>query len=282
MIAEFLEQIRIDVRSVESIDRSALLRLAEQFSVLRISGLIASESVLAAKTRLRNIFDPSKDNPATGEDPALLFANFQKFSVGGGELRDRDMPKCLRTFYNPIWAEDVFGMRECFRIAARLRNLVMGLPLEFAVDGIEQGFWTAARIHQYPAGGGFMGAHCEDYVPKILADFGIDSYYQPLVVMSKKGSGNDCDFERGGGFFEIDGERYYYEELCEPGEVLIYDTRVVHGVSEIDPHKPFRQNLATGRFAGLVTMYRDLTGGASVRKGAARAEDDETRTAWSS
>ena len=54
-------------------------------------------------------------------------------------------------------------------------------------------------------------------------------------------------------------ERLYYEQFCELGDVLIYDTRVLHGVTEIDLRRPFRQDSLAGRLAGFVTLYRDLS-----------------------
>ena len=150
-------------------------------------------------------------------------------------------------------------MREAFRTAARVRNLMMEFPIDFAIEGTEKGFWTAARIHHYPAGGGFMGIHKEDYIPLIYEEFGVESYFQPLIIMSKRGKSEDCDFQTGGGFFEKDGSRHHYEEATELGDIVIYDTRVLHGVTEVDNHKLFRPNSLAGRLAGFVTMYRDFS-----------------------
>ena len=76
--------------------------------------------------------------------------------------------------------------------------------------------------------------------------------------MSKKGNGNDCDFETGGGFFEVDGERFYYESECELGDIIIYSGLTVHGVEDIDLAKPFDSTSAEGRFAGFVTLYKEF------------------------
>ena len=200
------------------------------------------------------------DNPGVGEDPKQLYENYQKFSVNGGEFRVKAYPQCVRSFYNPPFAPDVFGMREPFRAAAQVRNLLMGVPPTWAVDAIEDSFWTAARIHHYPRGGGFMSAHCEDYIPLLYKGTHLENlYFQPIIVMSRKGEGSDCDYRSGGGFFTRGDERCYFEEFLNLGDMVFYDTRVIHGVTEIDPKERFCQTELEGRFAGLVTLYRELT-----------------------
>lgn len=258
-LQKLMQAASLTADSVEAVDPERIHALLADYSFVAVRGLIEPAQIEAAKQRIADSLSVDNDNPPTGETPEQLRDNFQKFMVGGGELRNRDFPKCLRTFYNPLWAEDVFGMREPFRTAARLRNLAMGFDLDFAVDTVERGFWTAARIHQYPAGGGFMTKHVEDYIPTLYEAYGVKVYFQPLIVMSRKGEGADCDYQVGGGFFEHEGTRYYFEEACELGDIVIYNTSIPHGVAEVDPSKPFRQASTAGRYAGFVTMYRDLT-----------------------
>ena len=155
----------LHARQVEDIDASTLLSTLEKHGVVAVRGLIAPDTVLDAKQKLRESFSIDNDQPGTGESPDDLFSNFQKFSVNGGEFREKAYPQCVRSFYNPIFAEDLYGMRDAFQSAAGIRNLLMGKPLTWAVASIEDSFWTAARIHHYPAGGGFMGIHSEDYIP---------------------------------------------------------------------------------------------------------------------
>ena len=78
-------------------------------------------------------------------------------------------------------------------------------------------------------------------------------------MMSKKGSGTDCDFATGGGFFENDNTRYYFEEECELGDLVIYSGATIHGVADIDIKKPFRQDSLDGRLCAFVTLYKEFT-----------------------
>ena len=46
-------------------------------------------------------------------------------------------------------------MRTVFVQMSKFRNKLYGLPVNFAIEkDIEDNFWTASRIHQYPSGGG--------------------------------------------------------------------------------------------------------------------------------
>ena len=267
-LTDMLAQATITASQVADIDRAKLMSILEENSYAVISGLISPEDIRAAKKRIKDQFSVENDHPATGESPEDLYKNFQKFSIGSGDLREKDLAKALRTYYNPIWADDIYGMREPLRTAAQVRNLLMGADLQFAVDSIQDGFWTGARIHHYPSGGGFMQGHKEDYIPKFYEEAGLElCYYQPIILMSKRGDGEDCDYESGGGYFESrDGERCYYEGYTEMGDVVIYDTQLFHGVTEVDPRKPFRQASTEGRYIAFSTLYKDLSATSSDSK----------------
>lgn len=259
-LESLFKDITIEARSVEDLDRDRILACIEDRSAVSIRGLVDPQTIVDAKKRIKEVFALDNDNPATGETPEDLYRNHQKFSVNGGEFRDKAYPQCLRTYYNPLFADDVYGMREVFRAGAQVRNLLMGVSLDFALDSIEDGFWTAARVHQYPPGGGFMSMHCEDYIPRVYEQYGFQNgYFQPLIVMSRKGVAQDCDYETGGGYFCDGPEKIYFESVCELGDVLVYDTRIMHGVTEIDLETPFRQTSVEGRYAGFVTLYRDFS-----------------------
>ena len=64
---------------------------------------------------------------------------------------------------------------------------------------------------------------------------------------------------RGGGFFEHRGERFYFERECELGDVVIYSGETIHGVGDVDVHKPFRHDTVDGRLCAFVTLYRHFT-----------------------
>src|SRR5262249_40427477 len=134
---------------------------------------------------------------------------------------------------------------------AVVRNRLLGLDDAFAVDTIEHGLWSAARLQQYPRGGGFIQAHVDRVAVNVLPD-GSSSYVQVLVVLTQRGA----DFERGGADIEHDGERTDLEALVQLGDLVIYDEQTVHGVDDIDPHHRLDSTTFNGRVAGFANLYR--------------------------
>jgi|TARA_B110000046_G_scaffold147385_1_gene154988 hypothetical protein len=255
-IKQVVDEATLYANSYEEISAQQVSEILNKHSFAIVRGLISSEVISKAITQLKKSYSPDNDSPATGENPSDVMDNFQKLSIGGAEHSGVYRPRCMRTFYNPIWSDDIYGLREVFRLTAQIRNVIYGKHLNYAVNSVEDGFWTAARIHHYPAGGGFLVSHIDDVVPVVQKAEGISHYFQPVIVMSKKGKGVDCDFETGGGFFEVYGERFYYETHCELGDLIIYSGATTHGVADIDLHKPFDSRKCEGRYAGFVTLYK--------------------------
>jgi len=259
-IQELLAETTFEIERPGDLDREAVLHALGKYSLARIRGVVEHDAIVRARACLAERFSADDDRASLGEDPQALKDNFQKLSIGGAQGYGVYRPRCLRTLYNPIWAEDVYGLRESFRTLARVRNAVYGLPEDLAVDGIDRGMWTASRIHHYPRGGGFLVSHRDTVVPVVQQRQGFDSFYQPIMVLSRKG----VDFEEGGGFVEIEGERYFFETECQYGDIIVYDGRTVHGVADIDPHLPFRQDSIAGRLAGFATLYKDMQKGERI------------------
>lgn len=259
-VQELLAQTTFEIDRPADLDREAVLHALAKFSLARIRGVIDHEAIVRARQRIAEHFSAERDRSSLGEDPQELKGNFQKLSIGGAQGYGVYRPRCLRTLYNPIWAEDIYGMRESFKMLARVRNVIYGLDEHFAIEGIERGMWTAARIHHYPRGGGFLVSHRDNVVPIVMKRQGFDSFYQPIMVLSRPG----IDFEQGGGFVEVDGERYFFESECQYGDIIIYDGRTVHGVADIDPHLPFRQDSIEGRLAAFATLYKDMQKGEKI------------------
>ena len=257
-IKKILEETTFHASSPRDICRKQLADVLNTHSFAIIRGLIDPASIRAAKNKIRQNYSQDNDNPATGETPEDIMNNYQKLSIGGAEHSGVYRPRCMRTLYNPLWATDIYGMREIFRTAAQTRNIIYGWDIDYCVNQPEDGFWTAARVHHYPAGGGFLVSHVDDVVPVVQKAEGISNYFQPVIVMSKKGNSEDCDFSTGGGFFDVQGERYYYEADASLGDIVIYSGATVHGVADIDLHETFDPRNSEGRFAGFVTVYKEF------------------------
>jgi predicted 2-oxoglutarate/Fe(II)-dependent dioxygenase YbiX len=138
----------------------------------------------------------------------------------------------VRTIFNPLWADDIFGLRDVFMRMIAMRNMLVGKPPTYASTTIEDGLWTAARLQHYPTGGGFMSAHVDQMVVDAVSSAGLE-HVQLLLILTKKGE----DYERGGGFTVKDGKFIDVEQFCELGDIVVYDSRILHGVDTVDPHK---------------------------------------------
>lgn len=224
----------------------------ETFACFR--GIVSPEAIRSSLDLIRDRFDRSKDAPRLGHGPDAVRSNFQKLLSGGESRTGNDDARLFRAFYNPIWEDDIWGLRDSFIELARVRNKIASLPLDFAIDKIEDnGLWTASRFHQYPAGGGFFRRHT-DYVVKDVADEKDTSFFQVVLTLTKKGE----HFHDGGAFVDIGEDRVCLDDYSEPGDIVIYDGRTVHGVEDIDPDVVLDLDTINGRLAGFATLYKKM------------------------
>lgn len=236
----------IPVENVEATVRSS------GFAIIR--GVASPDEVRAAMATAREAFDPDLDHPTVGEAPADVRGNFQKWSVGtGGTGRKVSYARMIRVIFTPFLDEDRYGLQDLLRRVAIARNLIHGLPDTYAIDAIEDERWTAARVLQYPHGGGFIDTHVDSAVVDALPS-GAATYLQILMVLTERG----VDFERGGAYIESDGVRVDLEDHVQLGDLLLYDEKTVHGVADIDPHRVLDTRTFTGRVAGFANIYRAL------------------------
>lgn len=241
-------------QELQELDRGVIERALSTQSLACIRGLVSPAQVLAARERIVASFKAENDLPPQGVSPAVVQTNCQKLTVTGASVRNNSTPRVVRTFFNPTWSEDVYGLRSAFASMIAVRNYLQGLPLDFAYGKIESnGLWTASRVHHYPKGGGFFASHT-DWVTADVAEQSGLPFFQLILVMSKKGK----DFTHGGGFVETASGRLYVEEEFELGDIAIYDGRTLHGVEDIDPFDRMDTNSPAGRYAGFVTLYKDM------------------------
>lgn len=259
-VADLLRQVTRSASSPENVPISEIRSSLEEFGLARVRGLFDPDAMRSATERIAASFDSANDRKHDPSDTEAVRSNFQKLVIGGitGMNRHRSLARFLRMLYNPIFADDLYGMRAHFVRLARVRNRLYELPEGFAVHDTQDGFWTAARIHQYPRGGGFMVPHTDLY-SRMAATEAHARYAQLFIVMSRKGE----DYKEGGAFLERDEERLFYEDDCEPGDLIVYDGRSIHGVGDIDPLEPLDLTRFTGRIVAFASLYRHLRPGQS-------------------
>jgi hypothetical protein len=238
--------------SIADVPIDAVRGMLDRSSFACLRGLVSPEEVARAKRTWRECFDPRNDRVLDPGQPELVRQNFQCVFDRDGKGRAGERPQFLRAFYNPLWDADLYGMHDMFRTAVRVRNLLMGLPVQFAEAGPERGVWTATRIHHYPRALGYMAPHMDTAFSSLVQEFGIYGYYQITLLMSRKG----VDYHEGGAYFVRHDARVHFEEEYEIGDVMIHDGRIVHGVEKIDPREAVDPPSPAGRLAAFANLYR--------------------------
>lgn len=253
----------VKVRTIDDVDVDAINTCVERDAFAAIRGLFSPEQMRTVYADVRRGFDASKDAPSIGERPADVMSNFQKISIGGAGNHWDYRPRFMRVIYNPLWAPDVYGMRETFRTLARLRNKLQGYAPDFAIDKVTDGFWTPARMQHYPTGGGNISRHRDAVISTVTSDAGVRRFHQMLLLLTSKGE----HFTEGGAYMEVSGERIELEDEFKAGDVVIYDGSTMHGVDDIDPQRVPSLNTLDGRLVALVSLYKDMSADAKSYAG---------------
>jgi len=223
-------------------------------SVVVIRGLVSKDAINKAICKIKSNFDKDKDHPTIGESPKDIQKNFQKLLVGGHTHSGLYLTRLFRTFYNPIWAEDIYGMHNIYKLMIKIRNKCSNYPENFALEGIEEnGLWSATRIHQYPIGGGYFAKHKDTVLTAVSKEENIN-FIQVIINMTKLG----VDFKSGGAFVEVKDKKIFFEKEFDLGDIIIYDERTVHGVDEIDINKNLDLDNVCGRITAFVSLYKNL------------------------
>ncbi len=256
--ATLLERVTYHATCLDQLDYDRIRADLQQHSIARVVGLVDRDVVRAGLKRIQDGFDIANDRKHDPRDTDAIRRNFQKLQIGaksGGDHR-RTLGRFLRILYNPIFAEDIYGLRSSFMQTARFRNRLYLLPENFAVEGTDDGFFTCARVHQYPRGGGFMVPH-RDMFSRLVTEDSQMGYFQVFFLLTEKGT----DYHEGGGYIQLNGEQILFEDFTQAGDIVIYDGRTVHGVADVDPLAPLELNVFRGRAAAFVSLYKSLPSG---------------------
>jgi hypothetical protein len=253
------DAVLLHADSLQSLSIDRVRQTISAHGLACIRGLFDPREIREVLARIRAAFDPADDRKHDPRDSDAVRRNFQKLQIGANSGIDsrRTLGRFMRALYNPIFADDIHGMRAHFITLARFRNLLYGLPPEFAVHGTQDGYWSCTRLQQYPRGGGFMVPHRDVYAQIATTEAGL-GYYQPMLLLSQPGE----DFIDGGAYVDRGDERFHYERYCRAGDLIAYDGHSVHGVADIDPLQPLDLATFSGRTVALVSLFRHLDGNA--------------------
>ncbi len=249
-----LTEFLVKTNYFDELDFNLIKKKLTRNSFVVIRGLVSQKEITNSINHLKIFFKKENDNPTTGESPKDIQKNYQKLLLGGHTHSGIYLTRFYRTFYNPIWDEDIFKMHEIYKKMIHIRNLCCDLPKDFAIDKIEDnGLWSATRIHQYPLGGGYFEEH-RDTVLTRVAKKNKFNFYQVIINMTKYG----VDFKSGGAFIKLNNRKILFEKEFEVGDIIIYDERTIHGVEEIDSNMNLDLETINGRITAFVSLYKNL------------------------
>lgn len=252
-VKKLFDNSTLFIDNLEDIKITELKNTISKNSFACVKGLLNENQIRNSVKNIKNLY--KFENEKFGIlSPEEVQNNTSKTIIGGISYTNKKyVPRFMRVIYNPMWAKDIYKLNSSFKIAANLRNKLMGINKNFAVEKIEEGYWTASRIHQYPRGGGFLFPHNDNANEYLLKKFGKKTFYQVYINLSKYGE----DFNNGGGFIIKDNKMVLYEKFSSPGDILIYSGDTEHGVMDIDPGCKIELDKINGRLAAFVSLFLD-------------------------
>lgn len=245
-----------DVFNVSSISslleqRESICTCLEKSGISILRGLVDENALASSRALIKSSFDRSKDYLGSKATAYLANTNHQRLLIGssGSIFSPHSHGQLVRSFYNPMSSEDIFNMHGNFQRLIHVRNILSCGRKELT----EGRFWSASRIHQYPAGGGFMGAHTDIRAASILLGSSL-RYIQVLLVMTQR----SIDFSSGGAFIVINGQVVDLESIVKIGDIIVYNENIIHGVDCIDGDRELDLNTFNGRVSAFVTLFKKM------------------------
>lgn len=108
-------------------------------------------------------------------------------------------------------------------------------------------FCDLIRMLQYPTGGGFLSQH-DDVDPKYPEKI-VNAI---LTITSRRKNKKNTklnSYERGGLYFIKNKKKMNVEDMMDPGDLILFDSKIPHGVNSVDPHREVSLNSLNGRIS---------------------------------
>lgn len=130
---------------------------------------------------------------------------------------------CFHQFNFFPWNGDIFDIFEKTKFMYQIKNVLSGhnsnsYMTQLPVDG----YTRRVAFQFYPSGIGGLQKHSDPV--------GEHQLVVPTMNLNRKG----IDFLSGGAYVEIEGTKYFTDEVSGPGDVLFFNAQTAHGVEIID------------------------------------------------
>ncbi len=142
--------------------------------------------------------------------------------------------------------KDIFNCKELFKMSVDLRNVLYGFKKSKKINTIhKKKFITATRFMIYPHNGGFLEKHTDANGANKTKIF--KKYYNIVVSLTK----TKKNFSSGGSFIIFKQKKFNLEKFLFPGDALVYNEKIPHGVDKIICHKINKQ----GKISAITNFY---------------------------
>src|SRR5690242_17902178 len=111
-----LDKCSFDGTDMRSLPYEDIRHAASTYGLSRVRGLFDREELRLVLAAIVSRFDADRDQRHDPRDTDAPRRNFQKLQVGAnsGVGSRRTLGRFMRVLYNPIFADDVYGMRPHF------------------------------------------------------------------------------------------------------------------------------------------------------------------------
>jgi hypothetical protein len=243
--------------NISDIKKKEVLGSLNKNHYVILRNLFKKSQVRKVLNNLKKNFSPKADKIRNEKNYDLIKTNYQRFMFGmSGGIKGalNTNPRYFRVFYNPLWCKDIYKGRDILLRLTRIQNYFYNLDSNYGINEkkTKHGLFVASRFQHYPIGGGFLAPHKDTNAIKAAKQLGISLYYNFLLIMSKKGK----DYKNGGGFITKENKIISYEDIAEVGDVVIYNSKTVHGVLDIDSNLFPNRTTKEGRYIALTTLFK--------------------------
>ncbi len=211
-----------------------------------VRGLFDESKTRESMNTVYHYANSAHHRPSSGLTPMDVRQNTSKWSIGGRASQD-GIARFALAIYNPLFDRDLFQLHHAFDRIIQIRDTIAGRKVLRDADLLPDRF-NACRVLIYPAGGGFLGDHCD---LRGKANLPLGRYVEVLLLLTQRG----IDYQTGGGIVKFKGTALDSEAGTKRGDIIIYDGSTVHGVSDIDPDVPFDASNLRGRAIAITTIY---------------------------
>ena len=180
----------------------------------------------------------------------VVRSNSIKWSIGSSSNTQTGISRFMMTLMNPMWCDDIFKMRSHFSSLIIVRDAIARRS-PMSDDQLPGTLYNGTRIQFYPSGGGFMSAHT-DATGEDTASLLDGDYIQLVLLLTQKRT----HYTKGGAFIHHNNSFIDVERSTQMGDILVYNSLTMHGVSDIDPQLQYNQFNSNGRLVALATIYK--------------------------